>query len=69
MVDLVDLEQERLDDVVSNELEPRVTEMVHHVLFSSGEEVIDDDHAVATLDQTVDEVGPDETGTACDYDP
>ena len=69
MVDLIDFEQERLDDVVSDELEPWVTEMVHHVLFPSGEEVIDHDHAIASLHQTVHQVGPNETGPAGHHDP
>lgn len=60
MVDLVDFKQERLDDVVSDELEIRVTKVVHHVFFPSREEIIYNDHAVAPRDQTVHEVRPDE---------
>lgn len=56
MVDLVDLEQEGLDDVVPDELEPGIPEVVHHVLFPPREEVIHDDHAVPSLNQTVHEM-------------
>ncbi|PON55321.1 hypothetical protein TorRG33x02_299790 [Trema orientale] len=43
--------------------------MMHQVLFPPGEEIIDDDHAVTPLDQTVHEVRPDETRPARDHDP
>ncbi|KAL4376791.1 hypothetical protein GQ457_02G002570 [Hibiscus cannabinus] len=63
MVDLVNFQQQRLHDVVSDELEVRVSEMVHDVLFSAGEEVVDDDHAVSPRYQPVHQVRPDEPGS------
>ncbi|KAL4368777.1 hypothetical protein GQ457_05G002100 [Hibiscus cannabinus] len=68
MVDLVDFQQQRLDDVVSDELEVRVPEMVHHVFFPSSEEIIDDDHTVSPCYQPVDEVRPDEPGSTRHHD-
>lgn len=67
MVDLVNLEQDRLDDVVSDELEIRVVEMVHHVLLPSGEEIVDNDDAVPPRDEAVHEVAPHEPRPACDH--
>ncbi|KAF4366646.1 hypothetical protein G4B88_010721 [Cannabis sativa] len=69
MIDLVNLEEKWLDDVVSDHLESGVTEMVHHVLFSSSEKIINDNHAVTTLHETVHEVRPDETCSASNNDP
>lgn len=69
MVDLVDLEEERLYDVVADELEPGVPKMVHHVFFPPREEVIHNDHTVPSLDQTVHKVRADEPGTASHHDP
>lgn len=62
MVDLVNLQEDGLNDVVPNELEIGVSEMVKQVLFPSREEIINDDNAIASLDQTVHQVAPDEPG-------
>jgi len=69
VIDLIHLQQNRLNDVVSDELEPRVPEQVHQVLFSSGEEIVDDNDVVAARDELVDEVAPDEARAAGDDDP
>ena len=67
MVDLVNFQEQRFDHVMADKLEVGVPEMVHDVLFPSGEEVIYDDHAVSSRNQTVHEVGPYEPGSTC-YD-
>ncbi|RAL43548.1 hypothetical protein DM860_012689 [Cuscuta australis] len=69
VVDLVNLEEKGLDDVVPDELEPGVAEVVHHVLLPPGEEVVDDDHAVASGHQAVHQVAPDESRPARHHDP
>ena len=66
VVDLVDLEQDGLDDVVADHLEVGVGEVVHDVVLAAGEEVVDDDDAVAALEEAVDEVAADEAGAAGD---
>lgn len=68
MVDLVNFQEQRFHDVVSDKLEVWVSEVVHDVLFPSREEVIDDDYAVSSSYQTVHEVGPDEPGSTRYYD-
>ena len=60
VVDLIDLQQNRLNDDVANELEPRVPEQMHQVLFSSCEEIFDQDDVVTASDEFVDEVAPHE---------
>lgn len=62
VVDLVNLEQNRLNDVVSDELKPRISEVVDQVVLPSREEIINDDHAVPSRDQTVHKVAPHEPG-------
>lgn len=69
VVDLIHLEENRLNDVVANELEPRVAEEVHQVLLSPGEEIVNDDDVIPTRDELVDEVAPDEARAARDNDP
>jgi len=68
VVDLINLQQNRLNDVVANELEPRVPEQMHQVLFSSREEIVDHDDVVTASDEFVDEVAPDEARAAGDDD-
>lgn len=69
MVDLIDLQQNRLHDIVPNELKPRVREMVDDVLLSPREEVIDHDHIIAPGDELIHEVAPHESRPARHDDP
>jgi len=69
VVDLIHLEENRFNDVVANELEPRVAEEVHEVLLSPGEEIVNDDDVIPARDELVDEVAPDEARAAGDDDP
>lgn len=69
VVDPVDLEENWLDDIVAEQLEPRVPEVVRDVLLPAREEIVDNDHAVALLQEPVHEVAADEPGPAGDDDP
>lgn len=68
VVDLIDLQEDGLNDVVSNELEPGVTEMMHEVLFPAREEIVNDNDAVTAGDETVNKVTSDEPCTTADND-
>ena len=69
VVDLVDLDLVRIDHVVADELEVRATDEMLDVGFLTREEVVEADHLVALLDQTVAEMGAEKAGTAGDEDP
>lgn len=69
VVDLVNLYQQWLNHIVPYELEPRVPKVVHHVLFPPREEIINDDYAVTSRDQTVHEMAADEPGSTGHKDP
>lgn len=69
VVDLVNFQENRLDDVVPDELEPGVAEVVHQVVLPPREEVIHHDHAVPSLHQTVHEVAPHEAGPTSHQNP
>ncbi|KAL0457926.1 UNVERIFIED_CONTAM: hypothetical protein Slati_0419800 [Sesamum latifolium] len=58
MIDLIDFQQEWLNDVVPNQLKPGVPEMVHDVLLSPREEIINYDHAIASFDKPVNQMTP-----------
>uniref|UniRef100_A0A3Q7I5K0 Uncharacterized protein n=1 Tax=Solanum lycopersicum TaxID=4081 RepID=A0A3Q7I5K0_SOLLC len=53
MIDLVNFKQKWLNNIMSNKLKPRVTKMMHNVLFPSGEEIINDDHTITSRNQTI----------------
>ena len=69
VVDLVDLEPERVDDVVPEELEIAAAEQVGDVRLLAREEVVDADHVVPHLHETVAEMAAEKAGTAGDEDP
>lgn len=58
----------RLDDVVPDQFEIGMTDPMTDGRFGTGEEIIEDGDFVSEQHETVDEVRPDETGTACDED-
>ncbi|CAN6828755.1 unnamed protein product [Brassica oleracea var. botrytis] len=68
MIDLIHLKKNRLHHIVAYELEVRVTEMMHHVLFTPREEVIHDDHRVSSLHQPIHQMRPHEPRAAGDHD-
>ncbi|GLT71057.1 hypothetical protein SLA2020_431000 [Shorea laevis] len=69
VVDLVNFQENRLDDVVSDEFEPGIPEVVNQVVLPPREEVIHHDHAVPSLHQTVHEVAPHEAGPTSHQNP
>lgn len=69
MIDLIDFKQKRLNDVVSNQFKPGVPKMVHHVLLPPREEVVHNDHAIASANQTIHQMTANESGAAGDDDP
>lgn len=66
VVDLIDLQQNRLNDVMPNELEPRVPKMVHQIILPPGKEIINHNHVVAPVKELVNKMRPNEPSTAGD---
>lgn len=69
MVDLIHLQQDRLDDIVADQLEAGVSKVMHHVFLPPGEEVIDHDHVIPPGKQLVHQMAPDESGASGHNDP
>lgn len=69
VVDLIDFEKYRLDHIVSNELEPGVPKMVDQVLFPPGEEIVNHNHIITSLDKLIDKVTTNKPGPTGDHDP
>ena len=69
MVNLINLEENRLNHVVTNELKPRIREQVNQILLPPREEVIDHDHFVSPPYQLINEMTPDESSSTGDDDP
>ena len=69
VVDLVDLQQYRLNDVVSNELKPRVPKQVHKVLLPPRKEIIHNNHLVPSPNKLVHQMAPNEPRPAGNHHP
>ena len=69
VVDLVDLQPQRLDDVVAEELEVRLREEVGDVRLLAREEVVDADHVVTCIDEPLAQMAAEEAGATGDEDP
>ena len=68
VVDLVDFQQDRLRDVVPNQLEVRLAEQVRDVRLLAGEEVVEADDVVPLVDQAFAEMRAEKPGAAGDED-
>lgn len=63
MVDLIDFDEERRDDVVMDQFEVLVADPVLDVALVAGEEVVHRDHLVALQHQSVHKMTADEAGS------
>lgn len=64
----VALNHERLDNIMSNDLEVRMADPVTDGSFRSGEVIIEYSDLVAKKHKTVDKMRSDKTSTTCDQD-
>ena len=68
IVNAIDLELEMVDDIMTYQFEARIPDQMLDVDLSSGEKIIQADDFVALLNQTVAEMGTEESGTAGNQD-
>ena len=66
VVDLVDLQFERIDHIVAHQLEIRVVEQVRDIALTSSEEVVHTDHFVPFIEETFRKMGAEEASSAGD---
>lgn len=66
MIDLIHFQQDRLHNIMPDQLKPRITEVVDQILLPPCKKVIDHDDAVTAGDELVDEVTPNEPSSASD---
>jgi hypothetical protein len=66
VIDAVDLELERVDHVVADQLKAGIADQVLDVGFATGEEVVEAYDFVALFDEAITEVGTEESGSAGD---
>ena len=66
MPDPVHLELDWFGDVVTDEFEPGMANPACDVGLAPGEIVVEADHLITGLHQTVDQVGAEEAGTSSD---
>ncbi len=68
VVDLIDLEEDRLGDVVADDLEVGMGDEGVEVFAAAGEEVVEAEDLVVFVQEAFAEVGADEAGAAGDED-
>ena len=66
IVDLVGLDIDRVDNVVADQFEPRVTEKVADIVLVSSEEVVEADDFVTAFDEAIAEMRTEKSGSAGD---
>ncbi len=67
MIDLINLQKQRFDHIMANELKPRVAKMMHHILFPPSEEVVNNNDAVTSCNQFVYKMASHEACPSCHY--
>jgi hypothetical protein len=63
--DAVDLQQNRIDDIVADDFEPVIVEQMGHMLAPTCKEVIEADDLVTIVEEALAEMRADETSAAC----
>eukprot|EP01018_Ginkgo_biloba_P027799 Gb_14442 [translate_table: standard] len=58
MVDLIDLQKQRLHYIMSYKLKPRISKMMHNVFFSSGKKIIHHNNTVPSRHKPVNKMAP-----------
>jgi hypothetical protein len=66
VVDLIDFEEYRFGDVVTQQLEARIVEQVQDVLTPAGEEVVEAEHFVALDEEPLAKMRANEPRATCD---
>ncbi|KAK8659907.1 hypothetical protein V6N13_030097 [Hibiscus sabdariffa] len=69
MIDLIHFQEDWLNDVVSNEFEHGIPKKMNQIAFPPSKEIIDNDHFIASSDQLINKMTPDEPRPTRDYDP
>ncbi len=69
VVDFVNLQQDRLGNIVADELEIRPAQQMRDVDLLAGEEVVEADHVVPFIDQPLAQMRTQKSGAAGDQDP
>lgn len=69
VIDLINLQQNRLNDVVSNELKPRVPKMMNQIIFPPREEIVNHDDLIASINQLINQMATNEPGPTGDHKP
>ncbi|KAG6555768.1 hypothetical protein Mapa_003008 [Marchantia paleacea] len=65
VVNLIHLQQNWLDNVVTDEFEARIAKVPLQIFFPASEEIIHNDNAVSSIHQAVHKMTSHETGTSC----
>ena len=68
VVNLINLNAERLSDVVADELEVWIAHEVGDVLLATGKQVVHTDDFILLVQQAFAEMGAEESGSASDED-
>ena len=66
IIDLIDLEQDRLGHIVTDELEIVVVQQMRDVLFAAGKEIVETDDLVAFIKKPFAKMRTDKPGPAGD---
>jgi hypothetical protein len=65
VVDFIDLDNQRLGDIMAHKFKARLVMQVIDVSFSTSKQIVYTQHFVALFDQPVNQVRTQKTGTTC----
>ncbi len=67
MIDLIDFQKQRLNNIMADELKPRISKMMHHILLPASEEVVHNNDAVSPGHQLVHKMAANESRSSCHH--
>lgn len=69
MIDLIDFKQNRFNNIMSNELKPRIAKTVNKVFFPPGKEIINNNNLITPLKKLIHQMTADKSSSTSNNNP
>ncbi|KAK6941009.1 hypothetical protein RJ641_030540 [Dillenia turbinata] len=64
MVDLIDFQQKRLNNIMPNQFKPRIPKMMHNIFLPSRKKIVNNNHTVSSCNQSIHQMAPHKSSAA-----
>ncbi|KAL8125906.1 hypothetical protein AgCh_013273 [Apium graveolens] len=69
MIDLINLQQNWLNNIMSNQFKPMVAKMMHYIILASRKEIINNNNIIPSGNQVINQMTPNKSSTTSNHNP